>query len=45
MSHDLNFEKTDIKIPSTTADWNLDAWKYLPKAPLSGGKGRPVVVM
>ncbi|KAI0749386.1 alpha/beta-hydrolase [Daedaleopsis nitida] len=40
------FVKTDIKIPSKTPGWNLDAWKYLPaKAAAQDAKGLPIIVM
>ncbi|KAI1797198.1 alpha/beta-hydrolase [Ganoderma leucocontextum] len=45
MSSTESFEKTDIKIPSKTAGWDLDAWKYLPKAAGVQPKGLPVIVM
>ncbi|TBU33540.1 alpha/beta-hydrolase [Dichomitus squalens] len=41
-----SFEKTlNIKIPSKTDGWNLDAWKYLPKTVGAEPKGLPVIVM
>ena len=45
MSSTETFEKTEIKIPSKTAGWDLDAWKYLPKIPGAPPKGLPVIVM
>ena len=45
MGEDKSFVKTDIKIPSKTPGWNLDAWKYLPKTAGQGGKAPPVIVM
>ncbi|KAI0710217.1 alpha/beta-hydrolase [Earliella scabrosa] len=45
MGEDKPFVKTDIKIPSKTPGWNLDAWKYLPKTAGQGGKAPPVIVM
>ena len=39
------FEKTEFKIASKTAGWDLDAWKYLPKAAGAQPKGLPVIVM
>lgn len=30
ISHGTPFIKTDIKIPSSTPRWNLDAWCYRP---------------
>ena len=39
------FEKTEFKIASKTAGWDLDVWKYLPKAAGAQPKGLPVIVM
>ena len=40
-----SFERSDIKIASKTPGWNLNAWKYLPKAVGTEPKRLPVVVM
>lgn len=45
MSSTEGFVKTEFKIPSKTVGWNLDAWKYLPKAAVAQPKGLPVIVM
>ena len=45
MAQTDSFERSDIKIESKTPGWNLDAWKYLPKAVGIEPKGLPVVVM
>ncbi|PIL35651.1 hypothetical protein GSI_02381 [Ganoderma sinense ZZ0214-1] len=40
-----SFVKNEFKIPSKTAGWDLDAWRYLPKAAGVQPKGLPVIVM
>ncbi|OCH94839.1 alpha/beta-hydrolase [Obba rivulosa] len=42
MSTEFPFVKTSIKIPSCLPDWNLDAWRYLPK---QASKPYPVIIM
>ncbi|KAI9057307.1 alpha/beta-hydrolase [Trametes sanguinea] len=48
-SSDKGFERSHIKIPSMTPGWQLDAWKYMPRASSRTGppesQGLPVVVM
>lgn len=39
------FDRTECKIPSKTPGWDLDAWKYLPKAGSGTRKPLPVIVM
>ena len=40
------FHKNELKIPSKTPGWDLDVWKYLPKAPVSGNvEGLPLIIM
>ncbi|RDX57430.1 alpha/beta-hydrolase [Lentinus brumalis] len=39
------FVKTNLRIPSKIPGWNLDAWKYLPKAAGSQPRGLPIIVM
>ncbi|KAJ3540485.1 hypothetical protein NM688_g6222 [Phlebia brevispora] len=42
VSETEHFVRTNIKIPSLTPKWNLDAWCYLPKA---GRAPHPVIIM
>ncbi|KAL5486026.1 hypothetical protein ACEPAI_7070 [Sanghuangporus weigelae] len=42
--NDAPFELSNVKIPSKTPGWNLDAWKYVPKNKTSGPLF-PVIVM
>ncbi|KAI0833393.1 alpha/beta-hydrolase [Trametes gibbosa] len=41
------FEREDIKIPSVTPGWSLDAWKYIPKTSTKreSPKGLPLIIM
>lgn len=39
----MAFERTTIKIPSTTSGWDLDTWRYFPTG--SASKPLPVVIM
>lgn len=42
----MSFEKSSLKIPSVTPNWNLDSWLYVPTAGSQGQmKPVPVIVM
>ena len=44
MAEGAQFELSNVKIPSRTPGWNLDAWKYIPSKNNTSGP-LPVIVM